>query len=64
MNPNFVIVRTPRDANGKDISKEWKVLFGNQKLEDIKLKKAKQNLTFIGMHALAYTAIVLLSRRG
>lgn len=64
MEQNFVLIGKPYNPDLKNIkADEMKKLFAEDKLNTIEFKKAKQNFAFVGIGAILYGAIVVLSRR-
>lgn len=64
MNTNFVLIGKPYNPDLKNTkSDEFKALLAEDKLNTIKFKKAKQNFAYIGIGAILYGTIVVLSRR-
>ena len=64
MQPDFVLIGKPYNPDLERMkSKEMEILFAEDKLNTIEYKKAKQNFIFVGVQALLYGAIVVLSRR-
>jgi len=61
--PNFVMVKTRKSLDGRDITNEWNALMFNQKKQEIAFKEKTLNFIGLCVGAGLYGLIAVLANR-